>query len=278
MEHEIKKTTAVKVAAPAEETGIPLTQYVDAITTALAKDYEELPQSVKNLFLYSKQGNNIALLHLSECYAQGTFFPADFKISRRLLEESARCGNEVAIRLQDPESAKWSEPIVITYPQDKTETPEIGIKLNPDTCLSVVLLNALAESGNSEAQCALGLMCYRGKGVKWDGEKAMNLWSLSGAAGNPYAQYNLYSAYLSGLYIPADPEKAMEYLHKAAENGCARAQQDLGICYSCGIRVSKDNEKSIKWTRMSVGQDIAKERLCLESPLHMDTKVSKEAA
>lgn len=116
--NEANDNTATNVVAPAAEAGMSMSKYIDELIASLKTDYEGLPQGVKNLFIYSKQGNNIALHHLGGCYIQGTFFPADHKIARRLRDEAAMQGNEVARRQQDPKSSTWGLPVIINYAED----------------------------------------------------------------------------------------------------------------------------------------------------------------
>lgn len=148
-----------------------------------------------------------------------------------------------------------------------------------DNSQYIALLNEMAENGNAEAQCALGLLHYQCNGiVEWDPKKAVELWLLAAEAGNAYAHYNLYCAYGSGRYFPKAPEKAMEHLRKAAGNGCIQAMRSLGVAYFCGSGITKDNEQAIKWIRLHAGKDLAKESRFLASPLYMDTEVSEKDA
>jgi len=157
--------------------------------------------------------------------------------------------------------------------------PEIGVKNNMVDRQCITLLNEMAENGNPEAQCAMGLLHYQCKGVvKWDPEKAVALWLQSAEAGNAYAHYNLYCAYGSGRYFPKVPAKAMEHLRKAAENGCIQAMRSLAVAYFCGNGITKDNEKAMEWIQLHAGKDLARESIFLASPLYMDTEVSEKDA
>jgi len=114
-----EENTATTVVAPVEEAEISLAEYVDGLITALGTDYENLFSGVKNLFNSSKHGNDIALLHLCECYAQGVdLLPLDSKVARRLLDEAALHGNEVARRLKHKDSGTWCLPIIINHGGD----------------------------------------------------------------------------------------------------------------------------------------------------------------
>jgi hypothetical protein len=110
-----KINTNTNETTTVEEAETSLAKYIDAITTALAEDYETLPQGVKNLFIYARQGDGLGLLHLCECYAHGTFFAADVNIAKRLLDEAESHGDEVARRLKNRGSTRWTGPIVIHH-------------------------------------------------------------------------------------------------------------------------------------------------------------------
>jgi hypothetical protein len=115
MKNKNQIITAAEVAAPSVEAGMSLPKYIDGLIESLGMAYKDLPQGVKNLFIYSKQGDNIALHHLGGLYVQDMFFPADHQISRRLRDEAAMHGNEVARRQQDKASGTWGLPIIISH-------------------------------------------------------------------------------------------------------------------------------------------------------------------
>ncbi len=70
---------------------------------------------------------------------------------------------------------------------------------------------AMADGGNHDAQCSIGIM------------------------------------YLNGISVDRDEKKGIEWLKTAAEHGSAEAASKLGIAHYCGIGTPVDYAEALKW-------------------------------
>lgn len=66
--------------------------------------------------------------------------------------------------------------------------------------------------------------------------------------GDPWAQYELATAYLHGLYgLPEDPAEAFRLYSLSAEAGITDSCSRLANCYALGEGTSQDYEAAIHW-------------------------------
>jgi TPR repeat protein len=87
------------------------------------------------------------------------------------------------------------------------------------------LLEPLAEEGNSEAQCIIGNIYHLGLGVKIDGVKAVEWYTLSAHQGNAIASNNLAGIYFMGdCGIPNNYEEALRWCYLSQEQGFKDSQ------------------------------------------------------
>jgi TPR repeat protein len=80
-------------------------------------------------------------------------------------------------------------------------------------------LKHMAESGDAEAQNALGLRYATGDGLKLDEREAVRWFTRAAEQGNVPAQSKLGSIYYSGRGVPADPNRAYFWMVVARLNG-----------------------------------------------------------
>jgi TPR repeat protein len=85
----------------------------------------------------------------------------------------------------------------------------------------------LAEQGDAKAQFNLGLMYYKGEGVRQDKFEAARFFRKAAEQGNAEAQANLGILYYNGDGVQQDKVEAARWLRKAAEQGDAEAQSTL---------------------------------------------------
>lgn len=85
-----------------------------------------------------------------------------------------------------------------------------------DTDIDIDDLIDIAESGDREAQGAVGLL------------------------------------YLYGIQVHRNYDKAAKWLEKSARQGEAGAEYQLGLCYATGMGVEQDLDEAIRWVRRSV--------------------------
>ena len=82
-----------------------------------------------------------------------------------------------------------------------------------------IIFEDLASKGDIEAQFALGLMYYNGKGVRQDYKKAIEWYEKAANQGNTKAQFNLGIMYANGQGVIQDKKRAKEYFRKACDGG-----------------------------------------------------------
>ncbi|HEY9197716.1 MAG TPA: SPOR domain-containing protein [Gammaproteobacteria bacterium] len=114
---------------------------------------------------------------------------------------------------------------------------------------AIELWRPLAESGNVDAQFALGVIYNDGMGMEQDYLEA-NYWFLRAAEQNlPAAQYNLGNAYKNGTGMTTDPKMAVLWWRKAAEQDFGPAQFNLGSALLEGLGTPRDADEGLRWYR-----------------------------
>lgn len=108
------------------------------------------------------------------------------------------------------------------------------------------LTSKLAENGDINAECALGVMLLEGKGCERDTKRALDVLDSNIKHGNPAAAVFLGEEYLSGYTLEKDTELAMKYFKKAAELGYPEAYEKLGDIYRCAEGADKDVGRAIE--------------------------------
>ncbi|MDD2335781.1 MAG: tetratricopeptide repeat protein [Geobacteraceae bacterium] len=118
-----------------------------------------------------------------------------------------------------------------------------------------------------EGDFALGLMYYKGEGVKRDPKEAATYFRRSAEQGHAGAQYNIGLMRLNGRWVQKDLKKSAYWFHLSAEQENARAQYNLGLMYARGDGVEKDRRKAVGWLARSAhqgnGQALAKLKVLL---------------
>ncbi len=98
-----------------------------------------------------------------------------------------------------------------------------------DYATALNFLQPLAEQGDVNAQCNLGLMYFNGEGVPQDFTEAEKWWCMAAEQGHAEAQFNLGVMYANGLGVTQDFAEAVKWYRKAAEQGDTDAQDKLGV-------------------------------------------------
>lgn len=110
----------------------------------------------------------------------------------------------------------------------------------------------LAESGEPEAQNALGVMYFTGKGVPQDYKESYKWTRLSAEQGNATAQNHLGLMYFrGGQGTKKDVKEALKWFQLSAEQGYSEAQFNLGNMYSRGIGVLLDRVRAHMWFNLA---------------------------
>ena len=120
-----------------------------------------------------------------------------------------------------------------------------------------------AESGDVEAQFALGVRYYFGKGVKKDYAEAFSWFSKAAEKEHMKAEYNLGVCFYYGKGVEKNYKKAAEWYLKAAEKGFPDAQYNLGKCFYLGEGVNKDPQQAMNWFRKAADNKFAKAQYTL---------------
>lgn len=117
-------------------------------------------------------------------------------------------------------------------------------------------VRALAERGNSVAQCNLAVAYETGYGeTAPDIGKAVIWYRKSAEQGNLEAQVDLANSYARGSGgVAQDDVAAFTWYRRAAELGHAGAQNSLAEIYDAGKGVAKDPVEALKWYRRAADQ------------------------
>jgi len=115
-------------------------------------------------------------------------------------------------------------------------------------------LKELRDDRTPEGDFALGLMYYKGEGVKRDHKEAASLFREAAEQGHAGAQYNMGLMRLNGRGIGKDLRKAARWFYLSAEQEYARAQYNLGLMYARGDGVERDHRKAVRWLARSARQ------------------------
>lgn len=119
-----------------------------------------------------------------------------------------------------------------------------------DAAEMVAELEPLAESGDQNAQHALGLIYYLGIAEDTDFDSATKWLKKAASQGNVESQQ-----YLSLIYIQLDNyDEAYVWTSLAAENGNKQAQLNLSVMYFNGSGIDKDIDKAIKLATLAAEQ------------------------
>ena len=88
-----------------------------------------------------------------------------------------------------------------------------------------------AEQGDADAQDALGVCYYYGRGIEKDFQRAFELFEKAAEQGNISSQFHLGLCYYCGEGVERNTRKAVRWFERAAKQGHAFAQNNLGPCY-----------------------------------------------
>lgn len=121
-----------------------------------------------------------------------------------------------------------------------------GTAVSEDESMTVRLLFAAAEKGDSRAQVLLGGLYVAGK-AKNEFLTQLNHNRREAAQGELRAMYNLGWMSREGAGLPCSVPNAQSWLTKAAEKGSAPAARLLGDIFFAGDGVPKDVSAALRW-------------------------------
>jgi len=122
---------------------------------------------------------------------------------------------------------------------------------------SIDELIARAKKRDAEAEYALGMRAYEGRGVPRDPSQAFRLVERAAKRGQLEAQNTLGFFLQHGVGTAADPGRAKEWYETAAARDHARAQVNLGWLYEHGLGIERAPALALEWYRKAAAQGLA---------------------
>ncbi len=241
---------------------------------------ENLAQAVAELKPLAEQGNPEAQFNLGSLYYQGLGLPQDYPEATRWLRRAAEQrhlyaqvtlgtiyteGVQGVIAKDYPQALMWfifaaaqGDPEAMDFrntlaarmtPAEIVEAQKMAREFKPQDAYTKMYdeFKTRAEQGDAEAQLKVGFMCYSGKGILQDFEKAIFWFKKSALQGNPLAQANVAYMYKKGEGVPQDYSEAGKWYRLAADRGNAPAQSELGALYEKGLGLPQDEVLSLMW-------------------------------
>jgi TPR repeat protein len=123
-----------------------------------------------------------------------------------------------------------------------------------DYATALKLARPLAEAGNARAQSTLGLLYYRGRGVRQDYEEALKWFRLAADHGDVVAQFSLGFMYSEGQGVPQDFAESAKWFRLAAERGDPGSQYNLALSYAKGETGEPDNVSAYMWFNLAAAR------------------------
>jgi uncharacterized protein len=100
-----------------------------------------------------------------------------------------------------------------------------------------------------DSQYTLGVMYYKGEGVKADHLEGIEWFRKAAAQGHAQAQFLLGTFYDAGKDVVQDRAAAAKWYRKAAEKGHTQAMFNMGLMYVNGEGVEKDRNMAVLWLK-----------------------------
>jgi len=126
----------------------------------------------------------------------------------------------------------------------------------------------LAQTGDSNAETALGVLYDNGDGVPKDQRVAVMWYRKAAEKGNPQAQLNLGIHCEQGQGVEQEDAVALGWYSKAAEQGYAAAEVALGNMYHRGRGVAQDKKQANAWFKRAADQGNASAQQNLANALY----------
>lgn len=143
--------------------------------------------------------------------------------------------------------------VAVVQPESEPKEP-LGIEPEKEYDFEVMMYFNLANSGNAQAQSALGMMYEYGDRVPQDDDKAARLYRFAADQGLAQAQTQLGYFYQTGIGVPEDDERARELFVLAAAQGDKEAQLALGLMFYDGLNADQNLKAAFKWFSLAAGQ------------------------
>ena len=118
-----------------------------------------------------------------------------------------------------------------------------------DDSATVTRIRQAAERGDADAQFALGMAYFDGRGVKQDLVASSRWFAAAARQGVAEAQFNLGNAYHTGRGVARDPAQALRWWRAAADQGVANASHNLAVYYLEEPKNRAQAELGLAWLR-----------------------------
>lgn len=115
-------------------------------------------------------------------------------------------------------------------------------------------LKEFKATGNKDSNYNLGVMYFKGQGVKPDHQQGLEYFKKAAEQGHANAQFILGTLYDKGDDVLQDRAVAAKWYRKAADQGHAQAQFNLGLMYTNGEGVEKDRAQAVLWLNKAARQ------------------------
>ncbi len=112
-----------------------------------------------------------------------------------------------------------------------------------------------AQTGDANAQTAVGLMYRHGRGTPQNEVAAVKWYKKAARQGNAEAEAYLGFMYMTGLGVSKDNHIALEWDRKAAQQGNATAQYNLALMYLDGRSVHPSKIQAYVWFKLAAEND-----------------------
>ena len=119
------------------------------------------------------------------------------------------------------------------------------------------LVDIARRRKDADAEYALGVLAYEGRGLERNSKQAFQLFERAAAKGHAEAGNLLGYFYEHGIGTRVNLEQAAAAYKRGAEAGSARARTNLGWFYENGIVVGKDSAVAADWYKQAADQGLA---------------------
>jgi len=123
-----------------------------------------------------------------------------------------------------------------------------------DMAKAVVWYRLAAEQGNASAETALGYLLSNGLGVPKDSTEAASWYLKAAKQDHASAESNLAILYYRGVGVPQSDRDAFAWFYRAAQQDDPTAEHYLGLFYRDGLGVTRDSREAFNWYYRSAEQ------------------------
>jgi TPR repeat protein len=169
------------------------------------------------------------------------------------------------IKKRDEGSVAWYATVVaaslLCFCLDTVASPETDrlseLAARGEQSAIESLIELARRDKDADAEHALGVLAYEGRGLERNFRQALQLFERAAAKGHPEASNMLGYFFEHGIGTNVDLPKAFAAYKRGAEAGSARARTNLGWFYEHGIGVDKNSATAAEWYTKAAEQGFA---------------------